>query len=82
MLENVNSRTKKGKNDHTRHEKEEDTKLEKRTLMEMEEMVIDHAIWSMAAPRLVCCRHLRTPLIHQDKTREEGSKALQCSLKI
>ena len=48
----------------------------------MEEMVIDHATWSMAAPRLVCCRQLRTPWIHQDKTREQGSKALQCSLKI
>jgi len=46
-------------------------------LMKMEEWLDDHATRSMDAARWVCKPPLEETMILQDKTREEGSKALQ-----
>ena len=51
-------------------------------LMKMEEWLDDHATRSMDAPRWVYKSPLEETMILQDKIREEGSKALQCSLQF
>ena len=81
-LTNWNCRTKTTrKQAKTRKLTREERKV-KRMLMKMEERLDDHATRSMNVPRWVCKPPHEKTMILQDKTREEGSKALQCSLQF